>query len=75
MAANYPIMVRQNVQEMHLFSLMHVIHRRLGEKEESILVLHIPGKFISYNLMDETFMDLGNVSHCLTNRDVSLGLE
>ncbi|KAG5538149.1 hypothetical protein RHGRI_025281 [Rhododendron griersonianum] len=74
-AANYLIMVRQNVQEMHLFSLMHVIHRRLGEKEESILVLHIPGKFISYNLIDETFMDLGNVSHCLTNRDVGLGLE
>lgn len=75
-AANYPWTVRQNVQEIHhfIFSIMHVIHWRLGEKEESLLVLRIPGKFISYNLIDETFMDLGAVSHGLMNRDVDLGL-
>lgn len=37
-------------------------------------MLRIPGKFISYNLIDETFMDLGAVSHGLMNRDVDLGL-
>lgn len=44
-AENYPWTVRQNVQEIHrfIFSVMHVIHRRLGGKEESLLVLRIPG--------------------------------
>ncbi|KAA8541520.1 hypothetical protein F0562_022672 [Nyssa sinensis] len=72
-AGEYPAMLRENVQEIHrfVFSIMHMIHRGVGKKEETLMVLHIPGKFISYNLMDQTFKDLRDISDDL----LSLGLE
>lgn len=51
-------------QELHhrVFSVLHIVHRRVGEREESILVLHIPGDLTLYNLRDNKFMSLSELS-------------
>ncbi|CAK9146124.1 unnamed protein product [Ilex paraguariensis] len=86
MAVKYPGMVREHVQQIHrfIFSILHLIHRRgegegegeeEEEDEESFMVLHIPGMFISYNLVSGTFMELQDTSGHHRPLNKCLGLE
>ncbi|XP_041001704.1 F-box protein At5g07610-like [Juglans microcarpa x Juglans regia] len=58
----FPLIPRHH-QELHhrVFSVLHIVHRRVGEREESILVLHIPGDLTLYNLRDNTLMSLSDL--------------
>ncbi|KAF8389477.1 hypothetical protein HHK36_026172 [Tetracentron sinense] len=74
-AIQYPSMVRGNVPILHrfVFSVLHLVQEGVGE--ESFLVLHIPGKFIKFNLEDKTFMKISNLSPGLMTMNKQLGLE
>ena len=77
LAAQYPSMIRYNVQDIHrsVFSALHLVHRNVGEnEEEAILVLHIPGKLIPYNLGDNTLIDDFDSSPDLMSMEENLGL-
>nr|POE97406.1 f-box protein [Quercus suber] len=77
LAAQYPSMIRYNVQDIHrfVFSVLHLVHRNVGEnEEEAILVLHIPGKLIPYNLRDNTLINDFDPSPHLMGMEENLGL-
>ncbi|XP_030461490.1 F-box protein At5g07610-like [Syzygium oleosum] len=42
------------------FSVLHIVHRQVGEKEECFMVLRIPSKFVLYDLKKNTAMDIGD---------------
>ncbi|KAG6733052.1 hypothetical protein I3842_01G207600 [Carya illinoinensis] len=60
--APFPFNPRHH-QEFHrrVFSVLHIFHRRVGEREESILVLHIPGDLTLYNLGDNPLGSLSDL--------------
>ncbi|KAM3702035.1 hypothetical protein ACJW30_05G222100 [Castanea mollissima] len=77
LAAQYPSMIRYNVQDIHrfVFSVLHLVHRNVGQnEEEAILVLHIPGKLIPYNLRDNTLIDDFDSSPHPMSMEENLGL-
>lgn len=77
-ATAYPEMVRNNAPEIHrfVFSVLHLVRGgNGGEQEGSFLVLHIPGKLISYHLRNRTFTEICNLSRRLMSMDSHLGLK
>ncbi|KAL5758775.1 hypothetical protein ACOSP7_021386 [Xanthoceras sorbifolium] len=56
----YNAMVRYGVDEFHryVFSILHILHRQVGDGDESVLALQIPGALILYSIGDNTFMEL-----------------
>ncbi|KAF8389478.1 hypothetical protein HHK36_026173 [Tetracentron sinense] len=74
-AIQYPVMVRRGVPMLHrfVFSVLHLVRGGVGE--ESFLVLHIPGKFIKFNLEERTFVEISNLSPGLMTMNKQLGLE
>ncbi|KAK4838842.1 hypothetical protein QYF36_016879 [Acer negundo] len=51
----YYAMVRRH---RYVFSVLHILHRQVGDGDESVLALQIRGALLLYNLGDNTFMEL-----------------
>ncbi|KAK3219044.1 hypothetical protein Dsin_013014 [Dipteronia sinensis] len=54
-ACYYNAMVRKH---RYVFSVLHILHRQVGDEDESVLALQIRGALLLYNLGDNTFMEL-----------------
>jgi hypothetical protein len=68
----FPEMVRSYIDthesRFYVFSLLFVQE----DEEDSLLLLHIPGKFISYNLRDRTFKEICDFGPNSTKANTSL---
>ncbi|KAK0597905.1 hypothetical protein LWI29_029675 [Acer saccharum] len=54
-ACYYDAMVRRH---RIVFSVLHILHRQVGDEDESVLALQIRGALLLYNLGDNTFVEL-----------------
>uniref|UniRef100_A0A2P2JME5 Uncharacterized protein n=1 Tax=Rhizophora mucronata TaxID=61149 RepID=A0A2P2JME5_RHIMU len=63
-ASSFASMIRYNVEQIHrhVFSVLHLVDQQAGDNDESYLVLHIPGKLVSFNLEGGNFTELDNCS-------------
>lgn len=54
--------LRRNVYMVaaYHFSVLHIVHRQVGETEECFMVLRIPSEFVLYDLKKNTAMDVGD---------------
>ncbi|KAF8025330.1 hypothetical protein BT93_F2234 [Corymbia citriodora subsp. variegata] len=55
-------LLQRNVHavDAYKFSVLHVVHRQVGEEEECFMVLRIPRGFALYDLKKNTAMDIGD---------------
>nr|QLY89006.1 F-box protein [Fragaria nilgerrensis] len=65
MARSYP---DSHDSRFYLFSILFVQEN----EEDSLLLLHVPGKFISYNLIDKTFKELCDFGANSTKANTSI---
>ncbi|KAF8025331.1 hypothetical protein BT93_F2235 [Corymbia citriodora subsp. variegata] len=49
-----------NAVNAYKFSVLHIVHRQVGEEEECFMVLRIVSKFALYDLEQNTAMDIGD---------------
>ncbi|XP_017978599.1 PREDICTED: F-box protein At5g07610 [Theobroma cacao] len=42
----------------YTLAILHIAHQRVGDEDESFMVIHVPGDFVSFKLKDNTLMEL-----------------
>ncbi|KAB2007075.1 hypothetical protein ERO13_D10G001700v2 [Gossypium hirsutum] len=60
----------QAIERANRLSILHIVHNHIEDVDESFIVIHVPGEFVSFKLRDYSFMDLQTNNHV----DSGLGL-
>ncbi|KAB2060216.1 hypothetical protein ES319_A10G001800v1 [Gossypium barbadense] len=60
----------QAVERANRLSILHIVYNHVEDVDESFIVIHVPGEFVSFKLRDYSFMDLQTNNHV----DSGLGL-
>ncbi|KAK8618201.1 hypothetical protein V6N13_132202 [Hibiscus sabdariffa] len=56
------------VERANRLSILHIVHHRVEDEDESFMVIHVPGEFVSFKIRNCSLMNLR------TNNHVDLGL-
>ncbi|XWS20595.1 hypothetical protein CRYUN_Cryun31cG0116000 [Craigia yunnanensis] len=58
------------IRTIHKLSILHIAHQHVGDEDQSFMVIHVPGEFVTFKLRANTLMELQTNNKV----DKSLGL-